>query len=237
MINKPLTRDDGFIFTHGAWRSPEAAVRIPEAQRRYNQAKKAKAKEKRRAWIEANGPCVRCGSWERLQVDHIDPRSKEIEIVYVWSASQEKRERELAKCQILCFPCHCQKNWEDIRAGITRHPSPRTTVCHKGHPRTEENTYWFKGYAQCRPCARERERKSYIPKPPRTACRRGHEYTPENTYVDPKGRRTCRTCSRTAARIWERLERDRKRGDLVSVISARPQHETGAENETRHASN
>ena len=32
---------------------------------------------KRRAeWLKNNGPCVQCNSWENLEVDHINPKTK-----------------------------------------------------------------------------------------------------------------------------------------------------------------
>jgi 5-methylcytosine-specific restriction endonuclease McrA len=65
-------------------------------------------KEKRTAWIEANGPCVRCGSKENLQVDHKDPTKKVDH--KVWSWSKVRREAELAKCQVLCIECHKKKS-------------------------------------------------------------------------------------------------------------------------------
>lgn len=69
------------------------------------------AAERRAAWIEAaGGRCVKCGGTERLEVDHIDPASKEIEIAALWMRRVETRERELAKCQLLCRACHHAKN-------------------------------------------------------------------------------------------------------------------------------
>jgi hypothetical protein len=58
---------------------------------------------RRRDWIEAHGPC---GSRERLEVDHIDPALKKLEVRSIWSRRAEIRELELAKCQVLCRPCH-----------------------------------------------------------------------------------------------------------------------------------
>lgn len=66
---------------------------------------------KRNAWLAANGPCIRCGSNERLEVDHINPKTK---IDHkVWSWGKERREAELLKCQILCFVCHRLKTNEE----------------------------------------------------------------------------------------------------------------------------
>jgi 5-methylcytosine-specific restriction endonuclease McrA len=67
-------------------------------------------KQKRRdAWLQENGPCQneKCGSWEDLEVDHIDPRDKVDH--RVWSWAKERREAELGKCRVLCKKCHKEK--------------------------------------------------------------------------------------------------------------------------------
>ena len=45
-----------------------------------------------------------CGTWENLQVDHVDARTKITHRVWFWSA--KRREAELAKCVVRCDPCH-----------------------------------------------------------------------------------------------------------------------------------
>lgn len=77
----------------------------------------------RRAWIEAQGRrCNLCGitttdsdPYPRLfwHVDHVDPFLKEFESYNLWHRRQEVRERELAKCQLLCAPCHYWKTKRD----------------------------------------------------------------------------------------------------------------------------
>lgn len=63
---------------------------------------------RRRAdWLAANGPCVDCGTWERLQVDHVDAA---IKVTHrVWSWAKVRREAELAKCEVRCHSCHVSK--------------------------------------------------------------------------------------------------------------------------------
>lgn len=78
----------------------------PEAQRNYQREWVA---ERRRVWISANGPCAKCGSAERLEVDHVDPSTKLLEPSGIWSLRSELREIELAKCQVLCRACHKAK--------------------------------------------------------------------------------------------------------------------------------
>lgn len=61
-------------------------------------------KARRLKWLEANGPCKKCGSSKRLEVDHKDPKTKIHHSVWTWSV--ERRTKELKKCQVLCFLCH-----------------------------------------------------------------------------------------------------------------------------------
>ncbi len=83
-------------------------ARQSEYQRRWTQ-------RRRLDWLAANGPCVECGSWFDLQVDHIDPATKLNH--NVWSWTKERREVELAKCQVLCRPCHAKKTAKEAVFG------------------------------------------------------------------------------------------------------------------------
>ncbi len=51
--------------------------------------------------------CVKCGSVENLELDHIDPETKVNHAI--WSWSEVRRNEELAKCQVLCEVCHLEK--------------------------------------------------------------------------------------------------------------------------------
>ena len=82
----------------------------PEQQREYQRQWVA---DRRREWIEANGPCVKCGSTENLEVDHIDPVQKSAPVATIWSWTEARRLAELAKCQVLCRSCHDEKSTED----------------------------------------------------------------------------------------------------------------------------
>lgn len=63
------------------------------------------------------GKCVKCGSTDKLQFDHIDPLTKEFPIGKLMNVSKAKAEFELAKCQLLCVPCHQAKTISDGRQG------------------------------------------------------------------------------------------------------------------------
>jgi hypothetical protein len=60
--------------------------------------------KRRTDWLSANGPCVDCGSWEKLEVDHENPTLKVTHRIWSWTRS--RREVELAKCKIRCKACH-----------------------------------------------------------------------------------------------------------------------------------
>jgi hypothetical protein len=64
-------------------------------------------RERRELWFKTNGPCVQCGSWESLELDHVDPDEKVHHAI--WSWSEARRTAELDKCQALCCDCHRAK--------------------------------------------------------------------------------------------------------------------------------
>lgn len=61
------------------------------------------------AVMALGGHCVRCPETEGLQFDHIDPVTKSMTIAKMWTASEEKFQAELRKCQLLCAPHHLEK--------------------------------------------------------------------------------------------------------------------------------
>lgn len=90
--------------------------------------------------------------------------------------------------------------------------------CANQHRLTEDNVYRYpdgreRGCRACRTNARKKWAQENRPRkgkqPPQTHCPRDHEMTPENTYVDPRGRRTCRTCQRDRLRESQRQRRAR----------------------------
>jgi len=80
----------------------------PEKQREYVRNWVAR----RRADYLATKSCVVCGGKRNLQIDHIDPNEKVSH--RVWSWSEERRAKELAKCQILCSDCYKNKTRRDL---------------------------------------------------------------------------------------------------------------------------
>jgi len=73
------------------------------------------AKRRRIAWLKENGPCVKCGSWDELQVDHKDASKKVTHRVWTWS--EKRRQDELASCQVLCAECHKEKSSKEKARG------------------------------------------------------------------------------------------------------------------------
>ena len=92
----------------------------PELQREYQ---RQWISRRRAAWLTAHGPCVDCGTWDDLQVDHVDATRKVSH--NVWSWRRERREAELAKCVVRCEPCHVIKT---VINGDNGYPRRRLTV-------------------------------------------------------------------------------------------------------------
>lgn len=82
--------------------------------KRVSELGKARRKLRRAEFLKGKC-CVICKSAERLEVDHIDPTLKSIEIKSLWSYRESIRVHELKKCQVLCRKCHDKKNVIDRR--------------------------------------------------------------------------------------------------------------------------
>ena len=52
---------------------------------------------------------MQCGSVDRLEFDHVDPKTKVWELTGLLLAARAKFEAELAKCQLLCHKHHWHK--------------------------------------------------------------------------------------------------------------------------------
>lgn len=86
----------------------------------------------RRIWIVQNGPCQRCGSDQRLTIDHILPPLKDPALrrgggshgtqrIFMWNPT--RRAMELENCQVLCQTCHNSKTFlesQGNRGELTR---------------------------------------------------------------------------------------------------------------------
>jgi len=75
---------------------------------------KARRKQRRARLIELlGGKCVRCGSVEPLEFDHIDPSTKAFAVGSDMSRAWAVLVGEALKCQLLCRSCHLEKGVED----------------------------------------------------------------------------------------------------------------------------
>jgi 5-methylcytosine-specific restriction endonuclease McrA len=86
---------------------------------------KTKQLEYQRKWMEirratffTNKQCVKCGSTNLLELDHVDPSEKEDH--RIWSWSEDRQKQELLKCQVLCSTCHMEKTNIENRAAFTK---------------------------------------------------------------------------------------------------------------------
>lgn len=117
-------------------------------------------KRRREEWLKENGPCVKCNSWENLEIDHVDPKTKLYSVSSLWSLSptNPKRVNELAKCQVLCSPCHKEKS-SDARERWVRCKSNL-------HELTEDNVYTYvengKTKRVCLACKNDRRKEFYF---------------------------------------------------------------------------
>ena len=112
------------------------AYRDKHKQREYQRQWKARRRDQ---WIADHGPCANCGSHDDLEVDHLDPKVKDHHISRIWSYRAEVRDAELAKCQVLCNPCHLAKTI-DQRSAVAQHGTHskyntgcRCRECKKAH--------------------------------------------------------------------------------------------------------
>ena len=87
-------------------------IRDREARNAYQLAWMRNRREK---WFATNGPCVVCGSWDRLELDHVDPNSKVDH--KVWSWSEYRTATELARCVAKCYDCHLLKSGNEKLKG------------------------------------------------------------------------------------------------------------------------
>lgn len=76
------------------------------------QAKKRKKLHKQKCLERLGGKCVKCGTTERLEFDHIDKTTKKYKITSGLCYSLDRLFEEVDKCQLLCKPCHIQKSIE-----------------------------------------------------------------------------------------------------------------------------
>ena len=158
-----------------------------------------RVRTKKKALQILGGHCVRCGITEKLQFDHVVPGSQEFRIAEALSNcySWERILAELAKCQLLCGPCHQAKSREAGETG-------------GGWNRIDEHgyeAYCIRTGCRCEPCQRAR-REARLK-------RLGKDCTPQRPYrVDHgggvRGKRGCK-CELCRLKYNEYMRELRKR--------------------------
>lgn len=103
-------------------------------------------KARKDAYFAENGPCIKCGSNENLELDHIDPSKKTTH--RIWSWSEARRLHELAKCQILCSSCHKEKTKKDLSKHFTNKPNYKARKYNKTLVLNVLNDYFNNGLSR-----------------------------------------------------------------------------------------
>ena len=83
-----------------------------EAQRKYQ----AEWMARRRAAFFADKKCATCGAKERLHLHHLDKTKKVSH--RIWSWAEERRAKEISKCEVLCERCHQEHHAEERHAAL-----------------------------------------------------------------------------------------------------------------------
>ena len=77
-----------------------------ENQRDNESHRTLRIKRRIEAITARGGCCVKCRSTVDLEFHHRNNKEKEISIAQVWCRAEKLREKELAKCDLLCAECH-----------------------------------------------------------------------------------------------------------------------------------
>lgn len=77
-----------------------------EYQRQYQLKRYYKRREQ--AFKILGELCIKCGN-PATDIDHIDPKSKSVDLSKLWGVSEKRWLTELQKCQSLCRECHLSK--------------------------------------------------------------------------------------------------------------------------------
>lgn len=80
-----------------------------------NYSRKYYHKRRNELLSKLGGKCVKCGSTEHLEFDHINSVEKRFNISDLLNRSKQETETELQKCQLLCHSCHTKKSNKELK--------------------------------------------------------------------------------------------------------------------------
>jgi hypothetical protein len=97
-----------------------------------NEQRSALRKTRRdEAIAKRGGCCIKCGSTVNLEFHHRNRDEKEVSISHIWLGSEKNREKELAKCDLLCTKCHDLETAKERGWGTSPHGT-KTSYDHYG---------------------------------------------------------------------------------------------------------
>lgn len=104
----------------GVWRG--TVVSMPKTYDEYYKPyfKKRYRKNLDRMIEMFGGKCVKCGSTDTLQFDHIDPKTKICNVSDLVTSSLDAAIEEAKKCQLLCQSCHTIKTASELGRTLAR---------------------------------------------------------------------------------------------------------------------
>jgi hypothetical protein len=116
-------------------------IKDKEARRTYMKKYMKERRDNRRKELHEKfgNKCIKCGSAENLQFDHIDPKTKVDTIANLIDGPL--LEPELKKCQLLCAKCHEEKTRNDLgqqsaretHGTVSSHRYCRCHLCRAAH--------------------------------------------------------------------------------------------------------
>lgn len=92
------------------------------------------------------GECRKCGSTQKLHFHHKNPKHKEFTVAAGSSFSDERWNKEIAKCELLCENCHTSEHRPQHECG-TPHKYWQGCRC---QPCKTVNAAWSRNYKQNR---------------------------------------------------------------------------------------
>ena|SRR3990167_3529613 len=131
---------------------------MPSSKFHYMRDYSKRRRHERKRWAinKFGSRCGKCSSVKKLQFDHIDRKTKKINVSEIWMYSWKTFLKELNKCQLLCYKCHLDKSRIDgsfKKRGKTKHGTS-TAYVHHGC-RCELCKKWKREYRKLRSSRQE----------------------------------------------------------------------------------